>query len=136
MGAGCGIAYLAAARPGSKRAAVQRLRRTIGLPYPATRCSGVLSAEALAAAFPSRATVAGERASRSRRTSPKKSRRFRDAIGLLGPVSQRGGHLTWRTRVRRAHGALRRGALRGGAARRGLIARSGRRAGRPGVRGA
>ncbi len=50
---------------------MQRLRRTIGLPYPATRCSGVLSAEALAAAFPSRATVAGERASRSRRASPK-----------------------------------------------------------------
>src|SRR5881392_3219333 len=63
MGAGCGIAYLAAARPGSKRAAVQRLRGTIGLPYPATRCSGVLSAEALAAAFPSRAAVAGELAS-------------------------------------------------------------------------
>ena len=32
---------------------MQRLCRKRHLPYPATRCSGVLSAEALAAAFPS-----------------------------------------------------------------------------------
>jgi hypothetical protein len=31
---------------------VQRLCRIIGLPYPATRCSGVLSAEALAVGLP------------------------------------------------------------------------------------